>query len=185
MGLRATEVFTSTGSTEIAGGGVAWVNPQYASVEDGVNFANITFAGFDLSNWINALTFATWPPLAVYPTRITGVMVSVYIMADIPDVARITHAQLTVSGAQVAFSNDLDCPKPIKDAFEWKDIGGDGEMWGLTESQIRTWINSKFQGFRFEVEEETGATPVVDVDGMKITVYWDEYHVRNLTGCGR
>lgn len=57
---------------------------------------------------------------------------------------------------------------------------------GLTSDQIKTsFINQKFQGFRFEVEEETGAATVVDVDGMEIIVYWDEYRTLASLGCGR
>jgi hypothetical protein len=86
---------------------------------------------------------------------------------------------------QIAFSSDLACSKPIKDGWDYSEIGGDGEMWGLTDAQMKAFIQQKFQGFRFEVEEETGIATVVDVDGMEITVYWDEYRTLASLGCGR
>lgn len=184
MGAHSTQVSTAVASTEIAGGGLAWTNPQYASVEDGTDFAQASFAGFELTEWINALTFATWPAFNARFT-ITGLGCIVNAQCDVADACFITHCMLTTSGVQYAGTSDLSNPKPIENSFKYIEVGGDGEMWGLSDSGMKAFIQAKFQGFRFEVEEVLGGGANVDVDGMYMIVY---YNIRppllSLLGAG-
>lgn len=171
-------------TSQVSGGTVAWVNPQYASVEDTINFAQAAFLGLDFSDWINAQPFNTTPLLTVHET-VTGLGCLVNCQADITDLCRITDCQITSAGVQEAGTPTLDTTKPITDSFKYYEIGGDGEMWGLTDAQMKTFLNGKFKGFRFFITEETGAAANVDVDGMQMIVYYYRRgRVKCCTGAG-
>lgn len=180
MGAYSTQVFTSTASVAIAGGGLAWTNVGFAAVQDGVNFAQASFSGLDLTDWCRALTFATWPTW-LWTYTITGIGCVVNGQCDIDTACRITHCQLHDGTGLVG--NDVAAAKPFETSFKEFEIGGDTEMWGFTSDQLKTFTGKKFQGFAFQVEEETGKPANVDIDGMTMIVYYD-VRIRSLGALG-
>lgn len=181
---RFVELTTIIDSISIASGGsVAWVDVQYAAVEDASNFATAAFAGSDFSDYINAEQFGPVPvfhPAAV----ITGIECQVNCHDDTKS-CRITEVNLTDNSGTTFIAGPLDCSKPMDASFGYMVIGGIGQLWGLTQAQIISWLNNKFSGFEFLVTEESGSASNVEIDGMKIIIYWDEpARIRNLLGCG-
>lgn len=186
MGAFSTTTTTTISATAIAfaGSTVAFSNVGFASVQDGINFATASFAGLDYSEWCDANQFKRWPALRADDT-ITGLECQVYCQADVDSACRITHCTLTDTGSVVVGASDLAATKPIATSFDYSIIGGDGEMWGLTSAQIKTYLGQKFQGFKFSIQEESGAAVNVDVDGMFMVVYYDKKpRLRCLLGGG-
>lgn len=182
MGAFFTTLDTTTDSTSVAGGGVAWTHVEYAAVFDGTNYAQASFAGSDLTDWCRGLNFKSWPTW-IWERTITGLMCSIYAQCDTADACRVTHCSLYSNAGFTG--NDLAAAKPIETVLKEVQIGGDGEMWGLTSDQIKAYTGQKGQGFVFEVEEETGNPANVDIDGMFITI-WYNRRIRALgsLGCG-
>jgi hypothetical protein len=186
MGAFATQTSTVNAATAIAfaGSTVTFTNIADASVQDGFAFANAVFAGLDYTEYCDANQFKTWPAFRADDT-ITGLECQVYAIADKDSACRVTHCILTDAGGVYAGSSDVAATKPIKDSWDYSIIGGDGEMWGFTSAQLKTYLGQKFQGFKFSIEEETGSAVSVDVDGMFMVVYYDHKpRLRCLMGVG-
>jgi len=187
MSNSSLTLTANVNAQNVAGGGISWTDPQYADEEDGTNFANIIFAGFGTSDWCLCYSFtATATRISVHET-ITGLGCLINGRTDGVETVRITSCQLTTSalGTPHATASVLDHSKPFKDAFEYYEVGGDGTMWGLTSDEIKTYINAKFKGFRFEVSEEVGSGDTVYIDGMYMILYFDRRpSIRCAVGAG-
>lgn len=180
-------IFTpNVDASNVAGGGIAWTDPQYADDEDSTS-AYIIFPGAGTSDWCLCYGLgATATRLSVHET-VTGLGCFVNGKTDIADTCRITSCQLTTSalGTPHATASVLDHSKPFVDSFKYYEVGGDGEMWGLTDAQMKTYVGAKFKGFRFEVSEETGGGDTIYIDGMYMVLYFDRRpSIRCAVGAG-
>lgn len=173
MSNSSVTLLPNVDGQSIAYGIIPWIDPQYAGDEDS-KYAYATFAGSDVSEWLLIYQFLQMPAINTHMT-ITGVELVVGGYSDVDDVVRITEAQITTTaaGTQVIGSSTLDSSKPFITSYKYYSVGADGEMWGLSQSAMKTFLNSKFLGFQFSMTEETGTPAVAYVDTMYMIVYYD------------
>lgn len=182
----ATKNATSSANIASGGGGGVWTNSAFAAVEDGNN-ATIALGATVYSDYLRATCGALTYLEPSGRVTITGVACEVLGFADTDNATQITYAilwnGLGTAGSSVAAS------KPIPLSATWGDsgltIGGDGEMWGLSAADLKTTLGAKFFGFQFYAEEILGVGANVEIDAMRVTVYYDLPRRHNLLGCGR
>jgi len=180
MGLYSATK-NATVSTETSGGTVAWTNPNLAAVQDGFP-ATITLNagedGFPLNCIVGAFSF---PPL----TTLTGVLCEIRSQVDIFESVEFNPNYLSLN--EIPGGSNVVCPS-IQTSYTWVKIGGDGIMWGYSESALASLVKSKFFGFQVRPIEYAASGPTtLSVDGMRVTVFYDVATQRghNILGCGR
>lgn len=173
--------------TQLAGGGVAWTNPNQCKQNDTL-YGEVTLGGFQQSDYINT---HTWVGVSTFPARttITGILVELKGYSTLADEFQIDTLYLTDNGVVASSANDTGKPLPDADdgSFGGKGLyaGGDGDLWGLTAAQALALVQQKFFGFKFLVTDFGGIGGTAYIDDTQITIYYDVRRpVKALTGAG-
>ena len=164
----------ATSSQNITGSGIVWTDPDKAAVEDGTpakNFLNPS----EQTDFVNGTTggFSFGTGITV---TITGVLCEANAVADLNESAQIQEAYLTVDNG-VASSSPVGASKPLNDTYDWgnsgNQVGGDGEMWGLTSAGIKSLMQNKFFGCSVSITEIGGNAINVGIDGIRVTAFYN------------
>jgi len=182
MGPYSVTVTTAKASTEVPWGGIAWTNPGDASIDTGgAMFASVTLGPLEISEYINAAQFGPIPLLNVHDT-VTGVACTIVAQSTDTD-TYMTECWLT--DTEVQQGSSVAATKPLESSYKDNQAGGNGEMWGLTSTQLKTLLTQKFFGFQFWLEDTAGAGCTADVSGMSITIWWtSRARLKSLLGAG-
>lgn len=181
MGLYS-QTRTGVSASNIAPSVIPWVNPNNGAVEDSV-YADNTLAAFETTDYLNSIVSAfTIPGEAIF----TGAYCEWLGFADVADTSSTLDGYLSTSS--VALSSVVSGQKTIPTSPGWGDsgttIGGDGEMFGLSQAGMRTFVGSKFPGFAFRATEILGGAVNLSCDSMRVTVYYDMPRRLGCLGCG-
>lgn len=178
---------TSQDSTDQGGGVVAWTDVERIAVGDGIP-GSATLGAFETTSYADSSKLAVTSGLGnssfiAHPRAIvTGVLVEVVAQCDTDSSAQLTQVFLSDTTAQQG--NALSASKPIETSYKDVSIGGDGEMWGLTSAQIKSLVASKFFGVTILAEEIAGNRVFVEVDGVRVTIYYNLPRILAAVGAG-
>lgn len=149
-----------------------WTSPSSGAVEDSI-FASAKLNAFEQTDFLGSAGYSGFG-IPAY-ARIDGVLAQVLMQADVPDSTQITEAYLTAPNGTISSSAN-SAGKPISGSYGWgekgTEIGGATDKWGMTNAQLQTWLGAKNAGFMFKVEEIVGGVTLVEVDAVRLTVYY-------------
>jgi hypothetical protein len=190
MGAYSAVYIATIDSTELTIGGIPWTDPHYAAIEDG-KYASVTLTIGEFSDTIDNNTFGEEdaggsPGMTAFPSlaNITGMKLSILCVADQKNYLQITNAG---PSEYEALQGSTANGGMMQDALGWVDVGGDGVMFGLTSAQIKALMASSGFGWQFNVTHIQDAMVSVfgEIDGMRMTIYYDLPRLFACMGAGR
>ena len=190
MGAYSVVYIATIDSTELTIGGIPWTDPQFAGLED-TKYSSVTLTVGEFSDTIDANNFGEEdaggsPGMTALPSlaNITGMKLSAQCIADQKNYLQITNAG---PSEYEALQGSTENGGLIQDALGWVDTGGDGFMFGLTSVQIKTLMASPGFGWQFNVTHIQDAMVSVfgEIDGMRMTLYYDLPRLFACMGAGR
>lgn len=148
-----------------------WAGANSGAVEDGFLATN-SIAGLEVTDFLRmsmgAQAFGLGQDIVI-----TGIACQSLATSDIDDSATLS-AYLHTGLSTVA--GPLDASKFLTNTTGWDDsagtVGGDGELWAKTQTQLLTYVSNKFFGCQFHITESAGNSPNLAIDAGRVVIYY-------------